>query len=278
MLISGRQESLAQLVNADPVERRALYKAIYIAPDLNTNDYINVRTMVATDGFLDRFVRLGGVAVIHLGSGSGDQENVAPGGVGFTAGAQHNSETIDAPDHPYFLGEGFGGRQLSTQDFSSWTPTDLGILTNLPENATVLLRNSNGPSLAEYLHGEGKVIVSTLSYCWTGRPNSNGPAATNLLQYAVFFTGGAQTPGPTVTLTPTPTPTPSMTPAPMTRTPTPTATPGRGDLNSDGTVDELDVEVLIEEIYAEAPIPGADINVDGAVTAADVPALVVLIP
>jgi len=173
---------------------------------------------------------------------------------------------------------GFGGRQLSTQDFSSWTPTDLGILTNLPENATVLLRNSNGPSLVEYLHGEGKVVVSTLSYCWTGRPNSNGPAATNLLQYAVFFTGSAQTPGPTVTLTPTPTPTPSMTPAPMTRTPTPTATPGRGDLNSDGTVDELDVEVLIEEIYAEAPIPGADINLDGAVTAADVPALVVLIP
>lgn len=267
---------MTQLVNGDPVQRRTLYKAIHVAPDMNTNDYINVRTMVMSpDGFLDRFVRLGGVAVLHLGGTRGDQENVAPGGVGFTAGAQHNNETIETPDHPYFTGAGYGGRQLSAQDFSSWQPTDSGILTNLPENATVLLRNNNGPSLVEYIHGEGKVIVSTLSYCWVGKPNSNGPAATNLLRYAVFFTGSAQTPGPTVTLTPTPTP--STTRSAQSRTPTPTATPSHGDLNGDGTIDERDVDVLIEAIYEDPLEPRADMNLDGAVTAADIPALIMLI-
>jgi hypothetical protein len=279
LFLHGTARSLSLLVNDDPVERRSRYKTIYIAPDMNSTDYSHVRTMVSPDGFIDRFVRLGGVAVIHLGGSRGDQQDVAPGGVDFTAGAQHNSETIAAADHPYFLGEGFGGSMLAAENFGSWQPTDWGILTNLPANATVLLSNTNGPSLAEYSLGEGKVIVSTLSYCWTGRPNSTGPATVNLLQYAVFFNGSAHTPGPTVTLTPTPTPTPSLSASPTTagsRTPTPTATPGRGDLNADGGVDALDVDVLITAIYEDPPESRADINLDGAVTAADVVGLLFL--
>lgn len=261
----------------DPIDRRSTFKTIYVSPDMNSTDYELVRGMVATDGFLDRFVRLGGVAVIHVGGTRGDQLDVAPGGVDFLSGAQHNSEAIQEPGHPYFVGEGFGGDQLGTQDFSGWQPTDLGVLAELPENATILLRNANGPSLAEYPHGNGKVIVSTLSYCWNGRPNSDGPAAMNLLQYGIFFSGGGQTPGPTVTPTPTATATATRTFAPGTRTATPTATPSLGDLNGDGVIDSRDVSSLIPALFDDPPAPRTDINNDGLVTAADVVALIRLI-
>jgi hypothetical protein len=261
----------------NPASVRSTYKTVYIAPDMNSTDYDTVRTMVAPGGFIDQFVRLGGVVVIHLGGTRGDQLDVAPGGVDFLSGAQHNSEILEQPEHPYLVGEGFGGKRLTPQDFAGWQPTDLGVLGNLPENATILLRNVNGPSLAEYPLGEGKVIVSTLSYCWTDRPNSDGPAATNLLQYAIHFTGAGQTPGPTVTPTPTHTATVTRTFAPMSRTPTPTATPSLGDLNGDGMIDELDVFDLIAGLFDDPPAPRTDINDDGMVTAADVVALIGLI-
>jgi len=277
LLISGGTRSLTNMISDDPARQRDTYKTIYVAPDMNSNDYSAVRTMVAPGGFLDQFVRLGGVAVIHAGGTRGDQLDVAPGGVDFLSGAQHNSEILEQPAHPYLVGEGFGGRRLSTQDFGGWQPTDLGVLDNLPENATILLRNVNGPSLAEYPHGEGKVIVSTLSYCWRERPNSDGPAATNLLRYAIFFAGNGQTPGPTVTSTPTRTATVTRTFAPMSRTPTPTATPSLGDLNGDGMIDSLDVSDLITALYDDPPAPRTDINDDGLVTAADIVALIGLI-
>jgi hypothetical protein len=279
--VFGSTRALAQLANDDPADRRAFYKGVYIAPDMNSSDYGVVRGMSAAGGFLDEFVQLGGVAVIHLAGTRGDQADVAPGGVDFTSNATHNNEIIQQPEHPYFTGEGYGGRRLSTQDFSSWLPTDWGVLTNLPANATVLLRNADGPSLAEYPHGDGKVIVSTLSYCWTGRPNSDGPAATNLLLYANFFSGSAQTPGPTVTPTPTATATASLTQTPTTarsRTPTPTVTPGLGDLNGDGRLDDLDAAALIDAIFEDPPAPRADINFDGTIGAADLPALIRLLP
>jgi hypothetical protein len=247
---------------------------------MSSADYTTVRTMAAAGGFLDRFVSLGGAAVIHIAGTRGDQLDVAPGGVDFTSNATHNSEIILQPEHPYVTGEGYGGTRLSTQDFSSWQPTDWGTLTGLPANATVLLRNADGPSLAEYPYGEGKVIVSTLSYCWTGRPGSDGPPATNLLRYGSFFSGNAQTPGPTVTSTPTPTATASLTVSPTTartRTPTPTVTPSHGDVNGDGIIDLADVDTIIAAIYDDPPFPRTDINADGAVTGADVPALIQLI-
>jgi hypothetical protein len=84
-----------------------------------------------------------------------------------------------------------------------------------------------------------------------------------------------------VTPTPTATATASLTRTPTTArslTPTVTATPRIGDLNGDGRIDELDAFVLINAIYDEPPEPRADINLDGMVSAADLPALFRLIP
>lgn len=279
--IFGGTDNLATLATRDPVEWRNRYRAVYIAPNMSSADYATVRNMVAPGGFLERFVSLGGAAVIQAAGTSGSQLDIAPGGVDFTSNPTHNSQLIQLNEHPYFSGEGYGGRRLSTQDFSNWLPTDWGTLSELPANATVLLRNIDGPSLAEYPYGDGKVIVSTLSYCWPGRPGSNGPPATNLLRYAIFFSGSAQTPAPTVTSTPTPTATPSLTAtATGARSPTasPTATPGLGDLNGDGAVDDADLRSLIAAIYGDPPAARTDINFDGGVTAADIPALIRRMP
>lgn len=88
------------------------------------------------------------------------------------------------------------------------------------------------------------------------------------------------TPTPTITPTPTrtatPTVTPTRTPTPTrTDTPTPTATPTptvgfAGDADCNGVRDTT-VRPLITQIFAP-DCPGADVNFDGRVTAADIPA------
>lgn len=251
---------------------------------MNAGEYTSLQQMVAPGGFLEQFVALGGVAVINAGGILGDQALIAPDGVGFSSSMQHNSETIHVTDHPYITGLGFAGEQLTASDFDSWQPTDFGTLTNLPGQATVLLTNTDGTSWAEYVHGAGRVIVTTLSYCSDGQPKSQAAPARNLLRYSHFFRGSALTPAPTVTqtgtptmtltrtITRTPTPTPPRSPS---RTPTPTPIPG--DVDTNGRVDVNDLTALLDAIFAGTYTAPADVNGDGAVTAADVPALIGLL-
>jgi hypothetical protein len=269
---SNAVQSFDRLAQSSPAALRDLFKVIYVAPDLSAADYTALSALVAQGGVIEQFVSMGGVAVINAAGTLGTQNNVAPDGVGLSSGPQHNRENILLPEHPYFTGLGFAGESLSTDDFSSWQPTDFGTLTNLPATATILLANDDGPSLAEYPHGAGRVIVGTLSYCWIGKPNSDGPPARNLLGYSRFYLGSAQTPAPTVTSTPTPTVTPTAT---MTRTVRPTspaavtATPTRTPLRTTG-----DIDALIKAIFAGTNPPLEDVNGDGRVTAADIPALI----
>lgn len=282
-------QPLTQIETQDPLFQRQRFQVIYVGPDLGLDDYLVLQRLAAPGGVIERFVADGGVAVIHAGGRFNDQSNIAPGGVGFARVGSHNTETIETPTHPYFTGEGFGGVPLTQDDFANWENTDEGVLTNLPSDATVLLRNNDGPSMAEYVYGNGRVIVSTLAFCWDGRPRSTGAATTNLLRYAPFFLGSALTPAPTVT--PTGSPTPTFT-RPATRTPTPTRTrtPTRtpsltptasylvGDADKNGIVDEDDLLSLLAMLFQEIPeVPEADVNRDGRLTAADISALLELL-
>jgi len=284
----GFQNATRSLVNLEfenAAQMRTQFQVVYVAPGLSAGDYSSLQRLVAPGGFIEQFVSLGGVAVLNVAGLFGDQTNVAPGGIGFQRSSSHNSESIVRPDHPYFDGSGFGGDPLSASDFEEWGPTDEGILSNLPGNASILIENSAGPSLVEYVYGDGRVIASSLGYCWQSRPNSDGTAMRNLLRYSVFYQDFANTPAPTLTLTPTPTVTPTRTASPTasaTRTRTPTRTPSRtatatylvGDANLDGFVDEYDLEALFYYIFEELPAPiEADVNRDGVITAADVSAL-----
>jgi hypothetical protein len=288
LLFDSRTLSFTQLATRDPVALRASYEVIYVAPNLGSADYTLLQGMVQTGGSIEQFVFLGGVAVINVSGTGSDQTDVAPDGVAFVSAGQHNDEQILLSDHPSITGVGFAGEVLSVADFSGWLPTDYGRLFSLPKSANVVLQNTAGPSWAEYTHGDGRVIVTTLSYCWTGHPNSDKAAARNLLRYSRFYSGSAQTPAPTVTPTATPTPTRTRTPTktlPPTATPTPTLPPTasptssvlRGDVNGDTVVDALDLDALIEVIFEGTNPPEADVNADGQVTVADIPALLALI-
>jgi hypothetical protein len=83
------------------------------------------------------------------------------------------------------------------------------------------------------------------------------------------------TPTHTGTITPTlpPTATPTVTPPP-TQTNTPTETPemlsGRpGDADCDGVIDSVDFRAVVAAIFDPTGCPGADVNVDGGISAAD---------
>jgi hypothetical protein len=224
--------------------------------------------MVVQGGFIDEFVRAGGAAVIHLvGPGLANTEpGIAPAGVGYER-VLHDLIGIEAPAHPFVTGRGYGGRQLQMTSFSFWGPTDEGVLTALPPGATVLLRNADGPSMVEYPLGDGKVIVSTLTFCTTELPASQGAAFENLLLYSPFFEGLARTPGLTATPTSTPTPTPTG-PTPTasstrTRPPTPTATLEEVTPTETATPSE---EPTPTATATAPPACPADCNTDGAVT------------
>lgn len=288
---TNQTRSISSLILADPVAFRDIYQGVYIAPGLSTNDYIGLQQLVASGGFIEQFVSLGGVAVINVAGTLGDQLNIAPGGVGFARLGRHDAENIISPEHLFFLGTGFGGERLLSTDFDLWQFTDEGILTNiLPVQPKILLENADGPSMIEYTYGKGRVLVSTLNYCFMDRPITSGPAARNLLRYAQFYQGTAQTPAATLTPTGTPTETPTRTISPTaspTRTHTPTRTPTvtpkpdylGGDVNLDGVVDAIDFEPLIPLLFedAESVPPEADVNFDGRVTAADIVALLRLL-
>jgi hypothetical protein len=281
---------LTTLEGENPATARDFFQVIYIPPGLVADDYAVLQRLVRPGGLIEQFVSLGGVAVIHAAGLLSDQPNIAPGGVGFRRVQRHNSQSILQPEHPYFVGDGFGGQRLQALDFENWVPgTDEGILDMLPAESVVLLENSDGPSLVEYTYGEGRVIVSSMAYCWIGRPNSDGVAMRNLLRYAQFYQGAANTPAPTLTTTATPTATPSRTvpaSATATRTRTPTRSPSVtptvsylvGDANQDGFVDALDVETLIFILFGEIPTPiEADANRDGRIRAADLTALFLIL-
>jgi len=280
----------------DPVRDQQIFQAVYVAPGLSQSDYDMMRQLSASGGYIERFASLGGVVVINAANATvpaEQQDAIAPDGVGFLPGLGRNAEQILQGTHPYITGNGYGGETLTALNFLTWSTTDNGVLLNVPANATTVLQSSAGPTWIEYPHGAGRVIVTTLAYCWPGRTNSDGAALRNLLRYGRFFSGTAETPAPTVTPTFSPSPTASFTPsvtATATRTGTATATPTQtptgptatptpidGDLNGDGTVDQLDVRILIEEIFKPIPNPLADINADGSVTSADLPTLLSLL-
>jgi len=282
---SSATRTFANLNLDDPANARSLWKVIYIAPDMSPGDYASLQAMVKPGGFLERFVSIGGVAVIHLAGRTGEQMNVAPGGVGVLPLPPSEQAIIDTPDHPYFIGDGFSGRRLFASDFANWGSTDYGVLTGLPIDATILTSNLNGTTMAEYTYGEGRVIVSTLGMCWSGHAGSDGNAMENLLRYSRFYEGTAQTPLPTLTVTGTPTntstPSPSASPT-RTRTPTPTRTRTvtptvnylPGDVDMDGRITRNDLDALIEALFEESPPQEADIHIDGVVSAADVVRLI----
>jgi hypothetical protein len=175
--------TFAALATTDPNAIHSNYRAVYVPTVLSVADFPPLRRLVTTGGVLERFVNAGGTLLLNVGGYAGSQIDIAPGGVDYDRNATHNGEVIVTPTHPYFTASGYKGVRLDRTHFGSWLNTDYGILGSLPEKATWLLANSQGPSLVEYQWGRGRVIVSTLSYGWPGFPARTGPAWNNLLLY-----------------------------------------------------------------------------------------------
>lgn len=164
--------------------------------------YDNISAAVTGGGSLEQYAAGGGVLVICVAGSTGNQTDIAPGGLDALLTIDvfgHEDETFTTPAHPYITGAGYGGNTLITADFHDWSFTDFGQLTNLPGGATTILSNTDGPSLIEYSWGCGQVIVNTLAYGWTGAGTpESGPAAENLINYADFLDSGPDADGDNV--------------------------------------------------------------------------------
>ena len=255
------------LEDDDPQLRQLQFLTVYVAPGLTFDDYDDLRRLSADGGFIERFVFFGGVAVIHVQGEGQDESGLAPRGVRFRRTANHNMAGILDPTHPYITGLGYDGALLDGLSFINWNPTDEGVLVDFPDDATVLLENVDGASLIEYEHGQGRVIVSALTFCTQMLLNSQGEGLDNLLKFSRFFNGLAQTPGLTFTPTSTPTPTPTGgTPTrTATRTPTETPTATETPLPPTATATELPTSTATETA-TPLLLCGGDCNADERVT------------
>jgi hypothetical protein len=170
-------------------------KSVVIMPGFSSYD-----SLLHDMPVLSSFVQNGGYLWINL-AGSGCPSDAAPGGVDFVqwscGSTYHNAETIADPDHAYFTGDFHtSAHSLTDSDFVTWDSTDAGHIAQLPANATTLLSNSRGPSLAEYSFGKGWVVVSTLTYGW-GSGGARTAAMDNMLLYAAGqVRGSADVPSP----------------------------------------------------------------------------------
>lgn len=248
-------EDLALDSTLDPAGLLRDYLTIFVAPGLDESAFSFLREISANGGRLERFVFLGGVAVINLSGDSFFESSLAPGGVDYRRAANHDSENLRLRSHPYATGEGYAGTTLFNSSFANWGPSDGGHVESFPEGSQQIVTNTDGPAMVEYNYGAGRVIVTTLNFCSASSQASRGAALQNLLKYSRFFNGLAQTPGltatptstptntptglvtdtPTITATPNVTDTPTETPMPS---PTPTSdfAPCAGDCNTDGIV------------------------------------------
>lgn len=133
------------------------------------------------------FVHAGGYLWINA-AGGGCADDFAPGGVDFLqyscGGSYNQSEALVNPAHAYLQGT-FDpkAKPLTAADFMNWNVTDLGHLSGLPSNVTIITQNPNGATLAEYAYGQGWVVVSTLTYGW-GDGGAKGAPMDNMLLYA----------------------------------------------------------------------------------------------
>ena len=152
-------------------------KSVVIMPG-----FLSYANLLNQSSILSQFVQDGGYLWINL-AGTSCATDIAPGGVDYAhdtcGGAQNQWETIVDAGHAYISGS-FDARadQLSAGDFMNWNVTDIGHVAALPADATVITRNAQGPTLAEYSFGQGWVVVSTLTYGWGPYGGEEFPSTT----------------------------------------------------------------------------------------------------
>ena len=166
------------------------YAVIYFEPAWS--NYNNLRVNIQT---LSEYVRDGGVVVINVaGNITSSHANIDPLGTDYDRSHTHNAEQILLPDHPYITGQGYSGSPLSSADFNGWNTTDHGWLTGYPNEAEAVLQNDHGISWIQYEHGQGTVIVTTLTYGWSSGAGAVGDALKNIIEYSLFLGGGPVNP------------------------------------------------------------------------------------
>lgn len=163
------------------------YEVVYFEPDWF--DYTNLSDNMSK---ISDYVKSGGVVVINVAGQIGDGFGIDPSETvyanfrGNLGGHESNIEQIFDPAHPYITGQPFGGKLLTTADFSHWNTTDLGSFLNYPDTAHSVLGFLEIVTWLEYRLGIGHVILTTLTYGWGGA-GGRGRAFENLVDYAVHL-------------------------------------------------------------------------------------------
>ena len=212
---------------------------------------------------------------------SGDQ-------IGFTVDFTYNQTA----NHAVFLVDNLppgAGVDWQIESFQGGGSCDI---TGTPPTETLTCSGtSNGSGM---FHMTFRVVSQTSDIvCQTitnsasagGSAENNENASDTITVHCPNPPSDTPTPTPSPTQAPTGTPSPTPTPGSSTPTPTPTAAPvlRQGDFNCDGSVDQTDLQILLENVALGTPFQGpppcpalgsapplwGDVNCDGLIDLSD---------
>ena len=159
----GYKYDIADISNVSTIDLFS-YPVILIVNDQTQSFYDLYETQKS---YFEDYVNGGGSLLFFAASDGwarGTLNANLPGEVEVVTPHYENYNYIVSAQHPIVTGELSDNVSLFDADLYN-TYCSHGYFTNLPENATVILEESNGyPTLIEYRLGEGKVVASTQTW------------------------------------------------------------------------------------------------------------------
>lgn len=179
------------LINSGGITDRSLdeYRAILI-PSTQSAGYYD--DLIAEKEKIESFVSNGGLLIAHVTDAGYPcttewEESFLPQDVTHETTFEENL-SLEAPDHPVY-------EDVDGADLDGWNLSSHGYLTNVPEDATVVVGVADDPqekpSYIEYDHGNGTVLATTQTIEWPWGAGENFvpdvSAAKEILRNEIAF-------------------------------------------------------------------------------------------
>ena len=240
-----------------------------------------------------------GISVLNTALGGGntitktaDDTEVSSGDqIGFTIDFTYDQTA----DHPVYLVDHLppgAGLDWQVESFAGADTCDIS--GPVPTQTLTCVGTSNGSGQLHMTVHTVSPTADLVCQTVTNRADAGGDGESNVNASDTVTVQCPNPPSSTPTPTPSPTQAPTATPGSPSPTPTPTAAPvlRQGDFNCDGSAEQADLQILLENVALGTPFQGpppcpafgsapplwGDVNCDGIINLSDLLAMLLHLP
>ncbi len=158
------------------------YRILILEPNWSSYSYLRSGLTVVNQALDNHSL----IVSIRVAGNQNSQADIDFLGTDYDRSVTHNAESFVDGNHPLITGLPWGGHNLLTTYFNSWSSTDHGWFYNLPssqEGYTEILQNTDGISMYEYMYKDSWVLLDTLTSIDGGWGSGNDFVADNFINY-----------------------------------------------------------------------------------------------